>query len=100
MSSGQNLYVSHFTKWTCKANVHAQSLETADLPRTQRIADESRMVKRFQRSAAGIDEQLPSDLRPPEVLKVRPENLQLDVVGTHIKTANLRLSIRRTDSGG
>lgn len=28
------------------------------------------MVKKFRRAAAGIDEQLPSDLRPPAVLKV------------------------------
>ncbi|KIW09368.1 uncharacterized protein PV09_00266 [Verruconis gallopava] len=34
----------------------------------ERVVDESKMVKKFQRSAAGIDEQLPSDLRPPEVL--------------------------------
>lgn len=32
---------------------------------------EPRMVKKFRRAAAGIDEQLPSDLRPPSVLKVR-----------------------------
>lgn len=36
-----------------------------------RLPDESRMVKKFTRSAAGQEEQLPSDLRPPEVLKVR-----------------------------
>ena len=28
------------------------------------------MVKKFRRAAAGLDEQLPSDLRPPLVLKV------------------------------
>ncbi|PSK56717.1 SAC3 family protein 1 [Elsinoe australis] len=32
-------------------------------------ADEARMVKKFRRAAAGIDEQLPSDLRPPQTLK-------------------------------
>lgn len=32
--------------------------------------DEMRMVKKFRRAAAGIDEQLPSDLRPPATLKV------------------------------
>jgi len=32
--------------------------------------DETRMVKKFRRAAAGIDEQLPSDLRPPLVLQV------------------------------
>ena len=31
---------------------------------------EERMVKKFRRAAAGIDEQLPSDLRPPATLKV------------------------------
>lgn len=31
---------------------------------------EARMVKKFRRSAAGVDEQLPSDLRPPSVLLV------------------------------
>ena len=36
--------------------------------RSSRKADEIRMVKRFARSAAGQEEQLPSDLRPPEVL--------------------------------
>jgi nuclear mRNA export protein SAC3 len=35
-----------------------------------RTIDEYRMVKKFRRSAAGVDEQLPSDLRPPLVLKV------------------------------
>lgn len=29
------------------------------------------MVKKFRRAAAGLDEQLPSDLRPPHVLKVK-----------------------------
>jgi len=29
------------------------------------------MIKKFRRSAAGVDEQLPSDLRPPSVLRVR-----------------------------
>ena len=32
-------------------------------------ADESRMVKRFRRSAAGYDEQLPSDIRTPATLQ-------------------------------
>ncbi|KAK5166128.1 actin cytoskeleton and mitosis protein [Saxophila tyrrhenica] len=31
--------------------------------------DEARMVKKFRRAAAGLEEQLPSDLRPPAVLK-------------------------------
>lgn len=32
---------------------------------------QSHMVKRFRRSAAGDEAQLPSDVRPPTVLKVR-----------------------------
>jgi hypothetical protein len=35
----------------------------------QGAPDELRMVKKFRRAAAGIDEQLPSDLRPPTTLK-------------------------------
>jgi hypothetical protein len=35
----------------------------------QGAPDEQRMVKKFRRAAAGIDEQLPSDLRPPTTLK-------------------------------
>ncbi|KAL2673332.1 SAC3/GANP/Nin1/mts3/eIF-3 p25 family-domain-containing protein [Phyllosticta citricarpa] len=30
---------------------------------------EHRMVKKFRRAAAGVEEQLPSDLRPPEILR-------------------------------
>lgn len=39
------------------------------------------MVKRFRRSAAGYDEQLPSDIRPPLVLKKTLDYLINDVVG-------------------
>ena len=39
------------------------------------------MVKRFRRSAAGYDEQLPSDIRPPAVLKKTLDYLVNDVVG-------------------
>ncbi|GAB7347936.1 hypothetical protein MBLNU459_g5450t2 [Dothideomycetes sp. NU459] len=42
---------------------------------------EHRMVKKFRRAAAGIDEQLPSDLRPPSVLKETVDYLFNDVVG-------------------
>ena len=38
------------------------------------------MVKRFRRSAAGYDEQLPSDLRPPAVLKKTLDYLFRDVL--------------------
>ena len=39
------------------------------------------MVKRFRRSAAGYDEQLPSDIRPPVVLKKSLDYLVNDIVG-------------------
>jgi len=43
--------------------------------------NESRMVKKFRRAAAGLEEQLPSDLRPPSVLKRTCDYLFHDVVG-------------------
>ena len=39
------------------------------------------MVKRFRRSAAGYDEQLPSDIRPPLVLQKTLDYLFNDVIG-------------------
>ena len=39
------------------------------------------MIKRFRRSAAGYDEQLPSDIRPPLVLKKTLDYLIEEVVG-------------------
>ncbi|KAF1346781.1 SAC3/GANP/Nin1/mts3/eIF-3 p25 family-domain-containing protein, partial [Delphinella strobiligena] len=42
---------------------------------------EHRMVKKFRRAAAGIDEQLPSDLRPPAVLKKTCDYLFNHVIG-------------------
>ena len=39
------------------------------------------MVKRFRRSAAGYDEQLPSDIRSPETLRRTLDYLIIDVVG-------------------
>ncbi|KAF1947034.1 hypothetical protein EJ02DRAFT_450008 [Clathrospora elynae] len=39
--------------------------ETQHLPRKQRIADESRMVKAYARSAAGMDVELVSEIRSP-----------------------------------
>ena len=42
--------------------------------------DEMRMVKKFRRAAAGIDEQLPSDLRPPRVLDTTMDYLAHDIV--------------------
>ncbi|KAF2157990.1 hypothetical protein K461DRAFT_212950, partial [Myriangium duriaei CBS 260.36] len=43
--------------------------------------DELRMVKKFRRAAAGIDEQLPSDLRPPATLKKTCDYLFNDLIG-------------------
>ncbi|KAI9837544.1 MAG: hypothetical protein M1819_007195 [Sarea resinae] len=45
------------------------------------MPSEGRMVKKFRRSAAGHDEQLPSDIRPPLVLKKTLDYLMNDVVG-------------------
>ena len=45
------------------------------------IPSEERMVKRFRRSAAGYDEQLPSDIRTPATLKTTLDYLVDDVVG-------------------
>ncbi|KAI5365491.1 putative SAC3/GANP/THP3 domain-containing protein [Septoria linicola] len=42
--------------------------------------DESRMVKKFRRSAAGDEAQLPSDLRPPAVLKKTCDYLFHDIL--------------------
>ncbi|ETI23530.1 hypothetical protein G647_05332 [Cladophialophora carrionii CBS 160.54] len=42
---------------------------------------EDRMVKRFRRSAAGYDEQLPSDIRTPETLKRTLDYLFDKVIG-------------------
>ena len=39
------------------------------------------MVKRFRRSAAGYDEQLPSDIRPPAVLKRTLDYLFNEIIG-------------------
>lgn len=43
--------------------------------------DEARMVKAFRRSAAGDEVQLPSDLRPPAVLKRTCDYLFSEVIG-------------------
>lgn len=42
---------------------------------------EERMVKRFRRSAAGYDEQLPSDIRTPATLKATLDYLFDEVIG-------------------
>ena len=48
---------------------------------TDKEPDESRMVKKFRRAAAGLEEQLPSDLRPPSVLKRTCDYLFEEVIG-------------------
>ena len=45
------------------------------------VPSEEIMVKRFRRSAAGYDEQLPSDIRPPAVLQKTLNYLINDVIG-------------------
>ena len=45
------------------------------------VPSEEIMVKRFRRSAAGYDEQLPSDIRPPAVLQRTLNYLINDVIG-------------------
>jgi hypothetical protein len=47
------------------------------------------MVKRFRRSAAGYDEQLPSDIRPPAVLQRTLNYLLDEVVGGSQPLANV-----------
>ena len=47
------------------------------------------MVKKFKRSAAGIEEQLPSDLRPPPVLRRTCNYLFDDMIGNATSLANV-----------
>ncbi|KAL6712779.1 actin cytoskeleton and mitosis protein [Lecanora helva] len=47
----------------------------------EKVPSEDIMVKRFRRSAAGYDEQLPSDIRPPLVLQKTLDYLFDEVVG-------------------
>ena len=54
-----------------------------------RVPREDIMVKRFRRSAAGYDEQLPSDIRPPAVLKMTLDYLFEDIVGGPEPLANV-----------
>ena len=46
-----------------------------------KVPCEEHMVKRFRRSAAGYDEQLPSDIRPPPVLQRTLDYLLDQVIG-------------------
>ena len=51
--------------------------------------DEARMVKKFRRAAAGLEEQLPSDLRPPTVLKRTCDYLFNNVIGNSSSLAHV-----------
>ncbi|KAI4108682.1 MAG: hypothetical protein LQ339_002198 [Xanthoria mediterranea] len=46
-----------------------------------RVPSEDRMVKRYRRPAAGYEEQLPSDIRPPLILQKTLDYLMDEVVG-------------------
>lgn len=50
---------------------------------------EGRMVKKFRRAAAGLEEQLPSDLRPPLVLKKTCDYLFNEIVREGAKLAKV-----------
>lgn len=52
------------------ALIVAQDPASVGKPGTRFVPIEERMVKKFRRAAAGLEEQLPSDLRPPLVLQV------------------------------
>lgn len=47
------------------------------------------MVKKFRRAAAGLEEQLPSDLRPPHVLKRTCDYLFNEVIGNASSLAHV-----------
>ncbi|KAL8803596.1 MAG: hypothetical protein Q9182_003101 [Xanthomendoza sp. 2 TL-2023] len=54
-----------------------------------RVPSEDRMVKRYRRPAAGYEEQLPSDIRPPLVLQKTLDYLMDEVVGGSEPLANV-----------
>ncbi|KAK6430030.1 actin cytoskeleton and mitosis protein [Oleoguttula sp. CCFEE 5521] len=62
--------------WAEETDPNTSAYTTLD-----REPDEARMVKKFRRSAAGIEEQLPSDLRPPPVLQKTCDYLFNEVIG-------------------
>ncbi|KAH4068259.1 hypothetical protein HBI56_117050 [Parastagonospora nodorum] len=77
--------------------------ETEHLPRKQRIPDESRMVKAYTRSAAGMDVELVSEIRsPPTCLKTldylmqRLDNDAFDFLHSWIwdRTRSIRKDLR------
>jgi len=51
--------------------------------------NEAKMVKKFRRAAAGIDEQLPSDLRPPSSLRRTCDYLFDELVGNAESLGNV-----------
>ncbi|KAL8772634.1 MAG: hypothetical protein Q9209_002295 [Squamulea sp. 1 TL-2023] len=54
-----------------------------------RVPSEDRMVKRYRRPAAGYEEQLPSDIRPPLILQKTLDYLMDEVVGGPDPLANV-----------
>ncbi|KAL8700942.1 MAG: hypothetical protein Q9201_005180 [Fulgogasparrea decipioides] len=54
-----------------------------------KVPAEDRMVKRYRRPAAGYEEQLPSDIRPPAVLQKTLEYLMDELVGGPEPLANV-----------
>ncbi|KAI9689555.1 MAG: hypothetical protein M1822_010206 [Bathelium mastoideum] len=55
----------------------------------EKVVAEHRMVKKFRRAAAGLDEQLPSDLRPPPVLQKAVEYLFKDLLNEAFALENV-----------
>jgi nuclear mRNA export protein SAC3 len=53
------------------------------------VPSEERMIKRFRRSAAGYDEQLPSDIRTPATLQTTLNYLLHNVVGGEERLATI-----------
>ncbi|KAL8701283.1 MAG: hypothetical protein Q9224_000576, partial [Gallowayella concinna] len=54
-----------------------------------KVPSEDRMVKRYRRPAAGYEEQLPSDIRPPLVLQKTLDYLMDEVIGGPEPLANV-----------
>ncbi|KAL8927951.1 MAG: hypothetical protein Q9208_002026 [Pyrenodesmia sp. 3 TL-2023] len=54
-----------------------------------KVPSEDRMVKRYRRPAAGYEEQLPSDIRPPLVLRKTLDYLMDEIVGGSEPLANV-----------
>ena len=63
--------------------------QIADEETSRDIPSEERMIKRFRRSAAGYDEQLPSDIRTPRTLHMTLNYLLDNVVGGEERLATI-----------